>query len=107
MRPWIVEDWQFELTALEGKAENCRLGIEAGDTFVFSYACPGGMCPRAMMEIFTWCEVVRCGGDFTYRGEKERYEMELWCPCRSIRFRLKATPINRDEKGNYAPGASK
>ena len=24
-----------------------------------------------MFEIYTWCEVIRCGGDFTYRGAKE------------------------------------
>lgn len=56
-----------------------------------------------MTELFTWCEVIRCGGDFTYRGEKEKYEMDLSCPCRSVRFHLKAIPINRDEKGNPVP----
>ena len=33
MRKWVVEDWKFELTAIEGKAGNCRLGIEKGDAF--------------------------------------------------------------------------
>lgn len=31
MRKWVVEDWQFELTAFEGKAAHCRLGLEKGD----------------------------------------------------------------------------
>ena len=34
---------------------------------------------------------------------REKYEMELPCPCGCIRFRLKATPINRDEYGNPLP----
>lgn len=99
MKKWVVEDWQFELTAIEGKAGNCRLGIEKGDRFIFSYECPAGICPRVMNELFTWCEVIRCGGDFTYRGMKDKYEMDLSCPCQSIQFHLKAIPINRDEKG--------
>ena len=28
MNKWVVEDWKFELTAVEGKAGNCRLGLE-------------------------------------------------------------------------------
>lgn len=103
MRKWVVEDWEFELVAVEGKARDCRLGIEKGDRFVFSYECPAGMCPRVMIELFTWCEVMRCGGDFTYRGMKEKYEMDMTCPCGSIRFRLKAAAINRDENGNALP----
>lgn len=55
------------------------------------------MCPRVMTELFTWCEVIRCGGDFTYRGFTQKYEMEFPCPCGSIRFHLKANPINRDK----------
>ena len=76
MNKWVVEDWKFELTAVEGKAGNCRLGLEKGDTFSFSYECPAGMCPRVMMQVYTWCEVIRCVGDFTYRGEREKYEMD-------------------------------
>ncbi len=35
MKKWVVEDWEFELTAFDGKAAHCRLGIEKGDQFVF------------------------------------------------------------------------
>ena len=103
MKKWVVEDWEFELTAIEGKARNCRLGLEKGDKFIFTYGCPADMCPRVMTEVYTWCEVVRCGGDFTYRGAKEKYEMNLVCPCNSIHFHLKATPVNRDETGKVLP----
>lgn len=101
MKKWMAEDWAFEVTVTAGEAKNCRIGIEAGDVFSFQYACPADFCPRAMMEIFTWCEVVRCGGDFTYRGCREKYEMDLECPCRCLSFHLKATPINRNEIGEY------
>nr|WP_296483437.1 hypothetical protein [uncultured Acetatifactor sp.] len=103
MQKWCTEDWQFELTAIEGKAGHCRLGLEKGDRFVFSYECPAGMCPKTMIQVYTWCEVIRCGGDFTYRGEKEKYEMNLPCADGCIQFHLKATPINRDENGKLLP----
>ena len=101
MKKWLAEDWEFTLTALEGEARHCRLGIEQGDRFVFQYGTPADFCPRAMMEIYTWCEVIRCGGDFTQRDCASKTELELWCPCRCIRFRLSAEPINRDENGKY------
>jgi len=107
MKKWVVEDWEFELTALDGKAANCRLGIEIGDRFVFSYGCPAGICPRVMTEVYTWCEVIRCGGDFTHRGSKHPYEMDMKCPCMSIDFHLNAYPINRDENGKPLPNHPK
>ena len=103
MKQWVVEDWGFELVATEGKAGNCRLGLEKGDKFTFTYECPGGMCPRVMTQVYTWCEVIRCGGDFSHRGSKEPHEMDLTCPCKSIRFHLKAFPINRDADGKALP----
>ncbi|MBQ8399909.1 MAG: hypothetical protein IJX08_08110 [Clostridia bacterium] len=103
MKKWFVEDWAFELTAIEGKAAQCRLGLEKGDKFTFSYACPAGMCPRVMAQVYTWCEVIRCGGEFTHRGSKEKYGMNLVCPCGCIHFYLKAIPINRDENGKALP----
>lgn len=53
MRKWCTEDWQFELTATAGQAGHCRLGLEKGDKFVFSYACPDGMCPKTMSNVYT------------------------------------------------------
>jgi uncharacterized repeat protein (TIGR04076 family) len=103
MKKWVVEDWEFELTAIDGKAGHCRLGLEKGDKFVFQYECPAGMCPKIMAQLYTWCEVIRCGGDFTYRGEKEKYEMGMSCPDHCIMFHLKAYPVNRDENGNPKP----
>ena len=103
MNKWVVEDWEFELTVIDGKAANCRLGFEEGDKFVFTYECPQGICPRVMTELYTWCEVIRCGGDFTYRGFHDKYEMTMLCPCKSITFLLKANPINRDKNGKPLP----
>jgi hypothetical protein len=31
MKKWVTEDWEFELTATDGKAGYCRLGLEKGD----------------------------------------------------------------------------
>ena len=57
MQKWVTEDWGFELTVTEGKAGHCRLGLEEGDKFIFSYECPAGMCPKTMAQLYTWCEV--------------------------------------------------
>ncbi len=107
MKKWVTEDWEFELTVIEGKASQCRLGFEKGDSFVFSYGCPEGICPMVMADLFTWCEVIRCGGNFTYRGTKDKYEMDIRCPCESILFHLKAIPINRDKNGDPLPNGPK
>ena len=101
MKKWMAEDWAFEIEILRGEPKNCRIGLEKGDVFRFEYACPADFCPRAMAEIHTWCEVVRCGGDFTYRGSPEKYELELDCPCGVLSMKLHAIPINRDENGQY------
>ena len=103
MQKWVTEDWSFTLTVTDGKAAHCRVGLETGDTFVFSYACPEGICPRVMTELFTWCEVIRCGGDFTYRGMADKYEMDFVCPCGCISLHLKAAPVNRDAGGKPLP----
>ena len=107
MQKWVTEDWEFELTVANGKAGHCRLGLEKGDKFVFQYECPAGMCPKTMKQVYTWCEVVRCGGDFTYRGTKEKYEMDMSCADGCIQFRLKAYPINRDENGKPLPNKAR
>ncbi len=101
MNKWIVEDWAFDIEVTEGDAKNCRLGLEKGDRFHFEYECPQGFCPRALIEIFTWCEVIRCGGDFTYRGCPSKYEMDLSCPCHCLQLHLTAIPVNRDGQGKY------
>jgi hypothetical protein len=38
---WYPEDWHFQIKVLkvgkENKAEECRLGLESGDTFLCDY----------------------------------------------------------------------
>ena len=85
MNKWVVEDWAFVVEVIDGDAKNCWLGLEKGDVFHFEYETPQNFCPRAMAEIYTWCEVVRCGGDFTYRGAKDKYKIEI-PPESKIRF---------------------
>ena len=87
MNKWILEDWAFTVEVVDGNAKNCRLGLETGDTFCFEYETPQSFCPPALSEILTWCEVSRCGGYFTCRGAKEKYEIEIPCPCHCLQFR--------------------
>ena len=59
--------------------------------------------PECVLKQCYKYEVIRCGGDFTYRGEKEKYEINIPCADGCIQFHLKATPINRDENGKPLP----
>ncbi|MDR1464409.1 MAG: hypothetical protein LBJ11_03805 [Oscillospiraceae bacterium] len=128
MKKWVTEDWEFELTVIDGQAGHCRLGIEKGDKFIFQYECPVGICSKLMArQLYALCEVIRYGGDFTYsrsqlrrlrrsdgaairfgsdftyRASKGKYELDLPCPDGRIQFHLKAYPINRDETGKPKP----
>ena len=94
---WVVEDWGFDVEIIDGEAKNRRLGLEKGEKIHFEYGTPQNFCSRALAEIFTWCEEIRCGGNFTQRGAKEKYAIEIPCPCHCLHFRLIAIPINRDE----------
>ena len=103
MNKWVTEDWEFDITITRGKAGHCRLGLEEGDKFIFQYETPAGFCPKSMGNLYTWCEVIRCGGDFTLRGCKDKYAMDLACADGCIHYRLTARPINRDENGIAKP----
>ena len=92
MNKWIKEEWSFRVEVTDGYAKDCRLGLEKGDVFSFEYETPHGFCPRAISEIYTYCEIVRCGGNFTYQGSKEKYSIDVSCPCNCIKFRLLAVP---------------
>ncbi|MDY2609011.1 MAG: hypothetical protein SOV91_02045 [Eubacteriales bacterium] len=54
-----------------------------------------------LSETFTWCEVIRCDEDFTYRGAIEKYVLEIRCLCHCMQSRLITTPISRDSDGDY------
>ena len=88
MRSWIEEDWEFTLTVKE--AAPCSIGLEKGDEFRFTYATAAGMCPKTMGTIYTLCEIIRCGGDFTLRGSKEKYGIDVPCADGCVMFRLEA-----------------
>jgi len=103
MKKWLTENWEFELIVTEGKAGHCRLGLEKGDKFVFQYACPAGMCPKTMIQVYKWCFGEEVSGDFAHRECKEKHKMDISCPDHCIKFHLKAYPINRDENGKSLP----
>jgi len=95
MKKWIEEDWEFELTVTD--AAPCRIGMEKGDVFRFTYAAAAGMCPKTMGTVYTLCEIIRCGGDFRLRGSSEAHVIEFPCADGPIIFRLEAEQIT---KGN-------
>ena len=97
MNRWIQEDWRFEITVTQGEARHCRLGLEKGDKFECSYECPTGFCSKSMAQLYTLCEVIRCGGDFRLRGSKSPREIRFPCADGVIEFEIKAIPIPHEE----------
>lgn len=92
MKKWYPEDWQFTIEVLkvgkENRAEECRLGLEAGDRFVCRFETPEGFCPTAFIKIFPSLEAVRCGGDLRNLGGKGPAEMTFLCPDGAVKFGL-------------------
>ena len=93
MRKWIAEDWEFTITVSSGKPENCRLGFETGDVFRCQYETPTVFCSKTMPVLFTLCEIIRYGGNYTSRGSKEKYEIDFPCADGCIAFHLEAKHI--------------
>lgn len=96
MKKWLREDWAFCVEVLQGKAEDCRLGLEKGDVFHCEYECPAGFCPKTLPVLYTYCEIVRCGGDLRLRGSSEHRAITFPCADGCLTFRLSAT--HREEK---------
>lgn len=90
MRKWLREDWKFTVSVTSGQAEQYRLGLETGDSFTFWYECPGGFCPKTMGILYTYCEIIRCGGNFVHRGGKDPYELDFRCADGVLGLRLSA-----------------
>lgn len=92
MKTWYHEDWRFRIEVLhvgqEDKAEECRLGLEPGDTFLCAYGTPAGFCPTSFIKIFPSMEVVRCSGDLRNLGGRGPAETTFICPDGVVQFRL-------------------
>jgi len=96
MKKTFIEDWEFEITVVKGVAEQCRMGFEAGDKFKCTYECPTGFCSKTMSTLYTLCEIVRCGGDYSSKSDSS-YEIDFPCVDSSIVFRL----IAKQHDGTY------
>lgn len=90
MKKWIVEDWEFEIGVVRGEARECRLGLEKGDNFRCAYGCPDGFCMKTAPILYTYCEIVRCGGDLRLRGSDRPDEIEFPCADGIVTFCMKA-----------------
>jgi len=92
MRKWYSEDWHFTIEVLkvgkENKAEECRLGLEPGDTFECDYETPTGFCPTSFIKIFPAMEVIRCDGDLCNLGGSASNETDFMCPDGAVLFRI-------------------
>ena len=92
MKKWYPEDWYFKIEVLkvgkENKAEECRLGLEPGDTFECDYGTPDGFCPTSFIKIFPTMEILRCEGDLRNLGASESNVMDFICPDGAVRFRI-------------------
>ena len=97
MKKWYPEDWRFKIEVIkvgkENKAEECRLGLEPGDTFECAFETPAGFCPTAFIKIFPAMEVVRCNGDLRNLGGNGPCEITFVCPDGAVHFKLTASKI--------------
>lgn len=97
MKKWYAEDWRFAIEVVrvgkENKAEQCRLGLEPGDTFEYTYETPGGFCPTSFIKLFPAMEAVRCEGDLRYLGASSAHEITCLCPDGVVLFRLKGERV--------------
>lgn len=92
MKKWYPEDWRFRIevgqVGEENRAEECRLGLEPGDTFECTYGTPADFCPTSFVKAFPSMEVVRCGGDLRNLGGAGPSEITFMCPDGVVLFRL-------------------
>ncbi len=92
MKKWYQEGWRFQIEVVrvgkENRAEECRLGLEPGDTFECTYGTPANFCPTSFLKIFPALEAVRCEGDLRYLGGAGPAEISLLCPDGVVWFRL-------------------
>lgn len=71
-------------------AEECRMGLEPGDTFECTYETPAEFCPTSFIKIFPAMKVVRCNGDLRALGGNGPYETTFICPDGVVLFKLTA-----------------
>ena len=109
MRRWYQEDWRFRIKVArvgkEGKAEECRLGLEPGDTFECTYETPAGFCPTSFVKVFPILEIVRCGGDLRALGAKDPWETTFTCPDGVVLFTVTGQPALENRGDVRALGA--
>jgi uncharacterized repeat protein (TIGR04076 family) len=95
MKKWYPEDWHFQIEVTkvgkQNEAEECRLGLEVGDTFECAYGTPTDFCPTAFMKIFPAMEAARCGGDWRNFGVQNPQEMLFVCPDGVVSFKVVAS----------------
>ena len=99
MKQWLQEDWKFELEVVRAEAKECRLGLETGDVFRCEYGCPEGFCMKTVPVLYTYCEIVRCGGDLRLRGSDDERQIEFPCADGPVVFRLKAIKTGAAHQG--------
>ena len=95
MQQSYFENWEFNITVKEGIAESCRMGFETGDRFICKYECPSGFCPKTMPVLYTLCEIIRCGGDYTFKDSKDKYKIDFPCADSCMIFHLEAKQLEQ------------
>ncbi len=82
------EPVQFKLTILNDG--NCRAGHQSGDTFVFSWNTPEGICSESFIGMYPILQSLRVMGDMRELGSPERNTRIYNCPSRVIQFQINA-----------------
>ena len=106
MKSWYQEEWEFEIEVLQvgqsDKPEECRLGLEPGDTFTCSYGTPTDFCPTSFIKIFPTLEIMRCQGDLRYQGSNDRHDIKTLCPDGVVLFEIRGQKSIERGESSYA-----
>jgi uncharacterized repeat protein (TIGR04076 family) len=72
----------------DNKTEECRIGLEPGDTFVCDDGTLAGFYPTSFIKIFPVMEALRCEGDLRFLGASATHTKEFICPDGPVQFKI-------------------
>ena len=79
----------FEVEVVE--ARYCRAEHKKGDTYLFSWNTPEGLCGEAFVGMYPLLFSLRTGGDMTLLSSDTKNVKIYTCPSRVVRFKITAS----------------
>lgn len=93
MNQWIVEDWRFTVTVMDGISKNCRLGFEKAINSIVNTKSPPAIVLKQHIFYILYCEIISMRRDFKNKGSDKEYEIDFPCADGMILFHLVAEHV--------------